>query len=96
MLRSPVVPSFGSVNVVNLTWQQAGSCRAPGAAADFYPPMHVERRHERLAREHRAKQICEACPVRQRCLEHAVDTDERYGIWGGLDQDERRSLRRTA
>ena len=67
-----------------------------GCGGRLLPPMHLERRHERLAREHRAKQVCQGCPVRLRCLEHAVDTDERYGIWGGLDQDERRSLRKSA
>jgi WhiB family redox-sensing transcriptional regulator len=79
-----------------MRWQQSGSCRAPGVAGDFYPPMHLERRPERLARERRAKQVCAGCPVRQRCLDHAVATDERYGIWGGLDQDERRMLRHSA
>ncbi len=80
---------------VNLTWQQVGACRS-GTGGDFYPPMHTERKHERLARERRAKSICAGCPVRERCLEHAIACDERYGIWGGLNQDERRMLRRSA
>ncbi|CAN5861573.1 MAG: WhiB family transcriptional regulator [Ilumatobacteraceae bacterium] len=85
------------MDVGNTRWLQLGACRAPGTAAtDFYPPLHAERKQDRLAREHRAKQVCAGCPVRQRCLEHAVATDERFGIWGGLDQDERRSLRKTA
>ena len=58
--------------------------------------MHTESKHERLARERRAKSICAACPVRQRCLEYAIAADERYGIWGGLTKDERRMLRRIA
>jgi WhiB family redox-sensing transcriptional regulator len=58
--------------------------------------MHAERKHERLARERRAKAVCAACPVREQCLAHAVAYDERYGIWGGLNQDERRHLRRIA
>ena len=77
------------------TWQQRGSCRT-GPGSDFYPPMHTERKHERLARERRAKAVCAACPVRDECLDHAVAYDERYGIWGGLNQDERRNLRRIA
>jgi WhiB family redox-sensing transcriptional regulator len=77
------------------TWQQLGSCRT-GSGSDFYPPMHTERKHERLARERRAKAVCAACPVRDECLSYAVACDERYGIWGGLNQDERRNLRRTA
>ena len=81
---------------LSLTWQQTSACRSGSAAADFYPPMHTERKHERLARERRAKSVCAACPVRTECLEHAVEVDERYGIWGGLNQDERRLLRVSA
>ena len=82
-------------NITDLTWQQNGACRT-GDSTDFYPPMHTETKHERLARERRAKTICAVCPVRQRCLEYAVVADERYGIWGGLNKDERRMLRRIA
>jgi hypothetical protein len=41
-----------------------------------------------------AKKICARCPVRQDCLAYALDADERFGIWGGLDPDERRNLHR--
>jgi hypothetical protein len=41
-----------------------------------------------------AKQVCQACPVREACLQWAVDHDERYGVWGGLSERERRQLRR--
>jgi len=40
-----------------------------------------------------ARQICAACAVRDECLAYAIGADE-FGIWGGLDQDERRKLRR--
>jgi WhiB family redox-sensing transcriptional regulator len=85
-----------AVKGVSVTWQQAGACRDGAAAADFYPPMHTERKHERLARERRAKSVCAACPVQVQCLEHAIAVDERYGIWGGLNHDERRLLRASA
>lgn len=84
-----------AVSGVRLTWQQSGACRND-AAGDFYPPMHTERKHERLARERRAKAVCATCPVRADCLHHAIAVDERYGIWGGLNQDERRLLRQSA
>jgi WhiB family redox-sensing transcriptional regulator len=42
----------------------------------------------------RARQICTACAVRDDCLGYAIGSDE-FGIWGGLDQDERRKLRRV-
>ena len=40
-----------------------------------------------------ARRICSACAVRSECLEYATAADE-FGIWGGLDQQERRNLRR--
>lgn len=41
-----------------------------------------------------AKQICQACPVIAECLEYALRTDQRYGIWGGLSERQRREIRR--
>jgi WhiB family redox-sensing transcriptional regulator len=40
------------------------------------------------------KKICLGCPVRTECLQYALDHDERFGIWGGLSERERRRLRR--
>jgi WhiB family redox-sensing transcriptional regulator len=48
-----------------------------------------------------AKRICngargvDGCEVREQCLRYALDQDERFGIWGGLSERERRRLRRT-
>lgn len=42
----------------------------------------------------RAKAICAVCPVRDDCLEFALATNQPAGIFGGLTEDERRSLRR--
>jgi len=41
-----------------------------------------------------AKRVCRACPVRAECLEYALAFDERFGIWGGLSERERRRLKR--
>lgn len=46
--------------------------------------------------ERTAKTICSRCPVTTECLNHALDFDERYGIWGGLTQTERRQLIRDS
>lgn len=59
----------------------------------FYPPVRSERRSVKAARELRAKKVCATCPVRVECLEQALDVGERYGIWGGLTDIERRHLR---
>lgn len=41
-----------------------------------------------------AKRVCMGCPVREQCLQHALDNDERYGVWGGFSERERRRLNR--
>jgi WhiB family redox-sensing transcriptional regulator len=41
-----------------------------------------------------AKRVCARCEVRAECLQHALDCGERFGIWGGLSERERRSLTR--
>ena len=40
-----------------------------------------------------AKRVCAGCPVRAECLEFALASDERFGIWGGLSERERRRVR---
>ena len=40
-----------------------------------------------------AKRVCTGCDVRAECLEFALRNDERFGIWGGLSERERRRLR---
>lgn len=41
-----------------------------------------------------AKEVCRRCPVREECLEFAMANCERFGIWGGLSEKERRALRK--
>lgn len=41
-----------------------------------------------------AKRVCMVCEVREECLEFALATNQDAGIWGGLAEDERRTLRR--
>lgn len=72
-------------------WRAKAACRND-RGVPFYPPSHHERRPERRARELAAKEICSGCPVRTSCLEHALAHDERYGVWGGLTDAERRVL----
>ncbi len=40
-----------------------------------------------------AKRICTSCEVRSQCLEYALERDERFGIWGGMSERERRRLK---
>jgi len=57
----------------------------------FFPTHHHERKDERLSRERRAKAICASCPVLELCLDYALRIREPHGIWGGLNELERRN-----
>ena len=72
-------------------WQARAECRGPHAVV-FFPPSHVERKEERLGRERAAKAICRSCSVREECLEYAIRIREPHGIWGGLNEAERKQL----
>ena len=43
-----------------------------------------------------AKKVCTGCEVKGECLEYALENDERFGIWGGLSERERRRLKKAA
>ena len=70
-------------------WQDAAACRGEDLALFFGPEEESWPQRER-----RAKQVCAGCPVRTSCLDHAVSRPEKYGTWGGLNEDERTSERR--
>lgn len=69
----------------DLSWQDLANCR--GADADLFFP-------ERGASTRAAKAICRECQVRAQCLEFAIVSSEKFGIWGGLSERERRKIRR--
>lgn len=72
-------------------WQAFAACQGE-AGSVFYPPIKAERKAVRLAREKQAKSVCQTCTVRAECLDTALTHNERYGIWGGLTDVERRRL----
>ena len=72
-------------------WQARAACRGPQAAV-FFPPTHAERKDDKQARETRAKAICATCVVARDCLEYAIRIREPHGIWGGLNELERKAL----
>ena len=67
------------------TWQQYANCL--GVDPDLFFP-------ERGASTRTAKSICRECQVRPECLEFAIVSSEKFGIWGGLSERERRKIRR--
>lgn len=70
-----------------LAWQSDSLCAQTDPEA-FFPEKGGSTRD--------AKKICASCEVRSRCLEYALENDERFGIWGGLSERERRKLRKRA
>jgi WhiB family redox-sensing transcriptional regulator len=79
------------VQTAGETWQLRAACRGPESVL-FFPPTASERKEEREAREAKAKTICATCRVQHECLEYALSIREPHGIWGGLNEHERREL----
>lgn len=76
-----------------LEWQEDAACRTEDNML-FFGADDGESELERQSREAQAKAICQSCPVREPCLEFAMETNQRYGIWGGYTDKERGSLKR--
>nr|WP_269204429.1 WhiB family transcriptional regulator [Motilibacter deserti] len=70
-----------------LRWQERALCAQTDPEA-FFP--------EKGGSTREAKKVCLSCEVRSECLDYALAHDERFGIWGGLSERERRKLRRQA
>lgn len=66
-------------------WQELGNCR--GLDPDLFYP-------DRGASTKDAKRVCAACEVRLPCLDYAIQGGEKFGIWGGKSERERREIRR--
>ena len=69
------------------SWQEQALCAETDPEA-FFP--------EKGGSTREAKKICTGCEVKAECLEYALSNDERFGIWGGLSERERRRLKRKA
>jgi WhiB family redox-sensing transcriptional regulator len=66
-----------------LEWQEDAVCAQTDPEA-FFPEKGGSTRD--------AKMVCLGCPVQDQCLQYALDNQERFGIWGGLSERERRKL----
>jgi len=84
-----------------MSWMEQAACAPSGwqwsidpdsarAVAEAFFPLSGE-----SERAERAKRVCDGCPVRSQCLEAALAGGVDDGIWGGLDPEERRTLRRA-
>lgn len=68
------------------TWRAMAACRDEDPRL-FFPGRGQDPRP--------AKQVCEHCPVRDECLEFALEQQIKFGVFGGTSERERRSLRRA-
>ena len=83
---APVLPLFGADDEETaLGWQERALCAQTDPEA-FFP--------EKGGSTREAKRVCTGCDVRAECLEYALANDERFGIWGGLSERERRKLKK--
>ena len=72
-------------NTDDQSWQAYANCL--GVDPDLFFP-------ERGASTREAKEVCRGCVVREDCLEYALRNGEKFGIWGGMSERERRRIRR--
>jgi WhiB family redox-sensing transcriptional regulator len=71
---------------LDAVWMERAACKGTDTDAVFYPEIpHMSAGDE-------ARAICAVCPVREQCLEYAIDNHEPDGIWGGKTWRQRRRL----
>jgi len=84
----PGGPNLRLVDIMDdgaLAWQDRALCAQTDPEA-FFP--------EKGGSTREAKRVCASCEVRSECLDYALAHDERFGIWGGLSERERRKMKR--
>ncbi|GAA1634324.1 hypothetical protein GCM10009700_21850 [Brevibacterium sanguinis] len=82
---SPLSLLLGAAEDGELSWQDQALCAQTDPEA-FFP--------EKGGSTREAKRVCESCEVRSECLDYALANDERFGIWGGMSERERRRLKK--
>lgn len=85
-MRAAEVAVAQTVQSTDLSWLKEGLC------AQTYPDAFFP---EKGGSTREAKAVCmSGCAVQERCLKHAVDNEERFGIWGGASERERRKIKK--
>lgn len=80
-----LIATLGAPQPVDEDW--AGKARCPETDPEAFFP-------EKGGSTNEAKKVCQRCPVKDPCLQWALDNDERFGVWGGMSERERRRLQR--
>lgn len=86
----PIVAERGCEHAARGDWRHRAAC------VEEYPELFFPVGMSGPAAEQvaEAKIVCSGCPVREVCLSWALATGQDHGIWGGLDEEERRALKR--
>jgi WhiB family redox-sensing transcriptional regulator len=71
-------------------WQFEGACNGADPESFFLDPG--QRGDSKRSRERQAIAICNTCPVKKQCLDHALNVPEMYGVWGGMTEENRAEL----
>ncbi|MEC3992047.1 WhiB family transcriptional regulator [Actinacidiphila sp. DG2A-62] len=75
-----------------MDWRHRAVCRTEDPEL-FFPASNAG---IALLQIEEAKSVCRRCPVMDQCLQWALENGQEHGVWGGLSEDERRSMRRRA
>lgn len=71
-------------------WRDSAACRTEDP--DLFFPIGTT--GPALLQIEEAKAVCHGCPVREPCLDWALDAGQDIGVWGGTTETERRALKR--
>lgn len=91
MPTPPMAVPHLAVQLGDRDWRAQARCRRDDAP-QFYPPGYQEPKEDKAAREGAARALCARCSVQETCLEYSLVAREPHGIWGGLNELERRRL----
>jgi hypothetical protein len=90
-MGEPQMPAEVSTLIHAVDWFRFGSCRRSTLGYDAWFPLTKDPKEAEPA-----KQVCAECPVRSRCVTESLKYPDMKGIWGGLDELDRRRLQMAA
>ena len=85
-----ILASSLALGSADYSWRNEAVCKDTDPEL-FFP---VGTTGQALLQIDRAKEVCGECPVKVRCLDFAIETNQDSGIWGGTSEEERRNIRR--
>jgi WhiB family redox-sensing transcriptional regulator len=86
----PIVAEREREHIAGGDWRHRAACLQEDPELFF--PIGVS--GPALIQAGQAKAVCAGCPVRETCLDWALETGQDSGVWGGMSEDERRALKR--